>query len=197
MKKLGLTGNIGSGKSTVSRIFESLGIPVFYADKEAKALYQDLNTKKIITGIFGNHILNNASEIDFKLLADIVFNNKNKLKQLTNIIHPLVFEKYNNWINENSKADYSIHESAIIFEYSQQNHYYKTICVSSPLELRIGRVVSRDNSSIKLVKERINNQMLEIEKAKLSDFVIKNDNDSFLIPQVLEIHNILTQNKIH
>lgn len=191
MIKLGLTGNIGSGKTTVSRIFESFSIPVFYADAEAKALYDLQHIKENILSIFGSSVFDESGKLDFKLLANVVFNNKSKLEQLTNLIHPLVFEKYHYWLEENAMAPYSIHESAIIFEYSQQNYFDKTICVTSPPELRVKRVLKRDNTSLEKIKERINNQMDESKKIGLSDFIITNDEKSFLIPQVLEIHNKL------
>lgn len=194
MIKIGLTGNIGSGKTTVSKIFESLGIPVFYADTEAKKLYEKAEVIKILQSLFGNIIFNKSGNIDLKLLANVVFKNKSKLNKLTSILHPLVFNEYQKWIIENSSAIYTIHESAIIFEYSQQKKYDKIICVSSPVELRINRVLKRDKISINKVKERINNQILESEKIKLSDYLIHNDENSFLIPQVLEIHKKLIVN---
>lgn len=189
MIKLGLTGNIGSGKTTVSKIFESLNIPVFYADTEAKALYDLKQVKETINSIFGSSIFNNSGEVDFKLLANIVFSDKSKLEQLTGILHPLVFEKYQEWVEENTLAPYSIHESAIIFEYSQQKYFDKTICVTAPLELRVKRVLKRDNTSLEKIKERVNNQMDETKKTGLSDIIIINDEKSFLIPQIMEIHN--------
>lgn len=191
MIKLGLTGNIGSGKTTVSKIFESLDIPVFYADTEAKSLYGLQDVKEKIHTIFRGDVFNQNDEVDFKILANIVFNDKAKLEQLTNILHPIVFEKYHSWLEENSHTSYSIHESAIIFEYSQQKYFDKTICVTAPLKLRVKRVINRDNTNLERVKERIDNQMKESDKALLSDFVITNDENSFLIPQILKIHKNL------
>lgn len=191
MIKLGLTGNIGSGKTTVSKIFESLNIPVFYADNEAKALYSLKSVKEKIHSLIGNSVFNKSGDVEFKLLADIVFNDKAKLEQLTNILHPQVFKNYQSWLEDNSQAPYSIHESAIIFEYSQQEYFDKIICISAPLELRVKRVLERDKTSKEKVEERIVNQMKESDKINLSDFVIKNDESSFLIPQILKIHNQL------
>ena len=195
MIKLGLTGNIGSGKTTVSRIFESIGIPIFYADLEAKKLYGLDSIKNKILSIFGNSVFNDNKEVDFKSLANIVFNDKGKLKELTNILHPMVFEVYSQWLETNSNEDYTIHESAIIFEYSQQHFFDKIVCVVSPTKLRIERVIKRDQISNDSVKERIDNQMLQSEKESLSDFIISNDKNHMLIPQVLKLHNLLTGQK--
>ncbi len=191
MIKIGLTGNIGSGKTTVSKIFESLGVPVFYADSEAKSLYTIEEVKEKLRFYFSNSIFDKSGQVDFKSMAEIVFSNKSKLKQLTDILHPMVFEKYHSWLETNFDSPYSIHESAIIFEYGQQKYFDKTICVTSPLELRIERVMGRDNISVEKITQRINNQMQESEKAKLSDFIITNNLNSFLIPQVMELHNTL------
>ena len=193
MIKLGLTGNIGSGKTTVSKVFESLGVPIFYADKEAKKLYSLDPVKERVLLLFGKSTINDLGEIDFKLLSDIVFKDKNKLEQLTNIIHPLVFKNYHMWLETIQQQDYSIHESAIIYEYSQQKYFDKVICVSAPYELRVQRIIERDKTTLDKVEERIRNQMNETEKISLSDFVIVNDEKSFIIKQVMEIHNNLKE----
>lgn len=192
MIKIGLTGNIGSGKSTVSNIFKTLGVPLFYADKEAKELYSLDIVKKEILIAFSTSAFNTEGQINFKSLAKIVFNNKTKLKQLTDILHPLVFSKYHAWAKENSNSPYSIHESAIIFEYGQQKYFDKIICVICPTDLRIQRAMKRDNTSFENIKQRIDNQMAESEKIKLSDFIIDNGGHLFLIPQVMEIHELWT-----
>jgi len=188
MIKLGLTGNIGSGKTTVSKVFESLGIPIFYADNEAKKLYSLDHVKERVLLLFGKSIINDLEEVDFRLLSDLVFNDKNKLKELTSIIHPLVFNNYHKWLETIQQEPYSIHESAIIYEYSQQKYFDKVICVTAPYELRVQRILERDNTSRDKVEERIRNQMTETEKISLSDFVIVNDEKSFIIKQVLKIH---------
>ena len=193
MIKIGLTGNIGSGKTTVSKIFETLGVPVFYADNEAKALYGLDESKEQLITKFGSSVFDKSGKVNFKSIAEIVFNNKSKLEQLTSILHPLVFKRYHSWLEENQNAPYSIHESAIIFEYGQQKYFDKTICVTSPLDLRIERIICRDNTSVETVMQRINNQMDESEKINLSDFIITNNEHSFLIPQVFELHKTLSK----
>jgi len=191
MLKIGLTGNIGSGKSTVCKIFATLGVPVFYADHEAKKLYKDIGIKNKVKELFGESVFNPANEVDFKNLAAKVFSDQNKLSQLTSILHPGVFEKYHNWLSENAASPYNIHESAIIFEYGQEKYFDKIICVTAPLDLRIQRIQERDNSGVEQIRERVNNQMQEEIKAKRSDFLIHNDGSSYLIPQIMDIHRKL------
>ncbi len=191
MLKVGLTGNIGSGKTTVSRVFETLGIKVFNADNEAKSLYYEENVKHDISKMLGKKVLDKNNNIDFKLLASVIFNDENKLKQLTSYIHPLVVKKYENWLISNPDLPFTIHESAIIFEYSLENKFDFVACVSAPYELRLQRVLKRDNSNKSEIEERMNNQMDETTKVKNSDFVIMNDEQSFIIPQVIDIYKKL------
>lgn len=191
MLKVGLTGNIGSGKTTVSRIFETLGISVFNADIEAKNLYYEENVKLDISDFLGKEVLDTKHDIDFKKLASIIFNDEKKLKQLTSYIHPLVVEKYENWLLTKRSLAFTIHESAIIFEYSLQSKFDKIICVSAPYQLRLQRVLERDNANKTEVEERMNNQMDEKIKVENSDFVIINDEHKFIIPQVMDIFNKL------
>ncbi len=192
MLKIGLTGNIGSGKSTACRIFATLGVPIFYADQEAKELYKENGIKSKVKELFREGVFNPANEVDFKKLAATVFSDEKKLSQLTSILHPRVFEKYHLWLSENAASPYSIHESAIIFEYGQEKYFDKIICVTAPLDLRIQRTQERDNSGIDQIKERVNNQMQEKVKERLSDFVVVNDGSSFLIPQIMDIHRELS-----
>lgn len=191
MLKVGLTGNIGSGKTIVSKVFETLGISVFNADIEAKKLYYNENVKRDVSELLGKQVLDNKNNIDFKQLANIIFNDENKLKQLTAYIHPLVVEKYKQWLKTKLDLPFTIHESAIIFEYSLQSKFNKTICVTAPYQLRLQRVLERDNANKTEVEERMKNQMDEIIKVEKSDFVIINDEQKFIIPQVMEIYKKL------
>lgn len=193
MLKIGLTGNIGSGKTTIAKIFESLGINIFYADTEAKKLYQDNEVKSKVEVLFGNRVFNNKQEVDFKMLAEIVFSNKSKLDQLSKILHPMVNKIYMNWANTNSMDAYTIHESAIIFEYNLQSNFDKIVCVSADTELRVKRLLERGFENEEHIRERINNQMSQQQKIKLSDYAIYNNEEDFLIPQVLSIHKELTE----
>jgi dephospho-CoA kinase len=186
MLKVGLTGNIGSGKSTVSRIFEVIGIPVFHADKEAKGLYELETVKQRILDVFGKEVFSGNS-VDFKKLANVIFGDKGKLQTINNIIHPLVFERFNCWLIDNNDSPYIIHESAIIFENNLQSRYDKIINVSADTDIRIERVINRDGVEKSMVINRIKNQMSDTLKSELSDYVIQNNQEDMLIPQVLTI----------
>ena len=187
MITVGLTGNMGSGKSTVARIFLSLGIPVFNADNEARKITQSIDVAAQIAVLFGRKLLNSTGELDRKALAAIVFNDKQKLKQLNELIHPLVWENYISWLKENKSADYIIHEAAILFESGLYKHLDKIIVVDAPREVLIQRTIQRDHISEEQVQERLNNQWSTEKIKELADFVIINDNINALLPQVIEI----------
>ncbi|MES2837269.1 MAG: dephospho-CoA kinase [Bacteroidota bacterium] len=186
MLKIGLTGGIGSGKSTVAKVFLQLGIPVFFADDESKLLlFQDNVIKKIVS-VFGESVLN-ENKIDKAKLAEIVFVDKEKLKLLNNILHPLVAERYANWIIENKTKSFTIKEAAILFESGSYLDCDKVICVSADENIRIERVVSRDKVSKESVLARINNQWTEEQRIAKSDYVIYNNPNDLIVPQVLKI----------
>jgi len=187
MIRVGLTGNIGSGKSTVGKVFSTLSIPVFIADEEAKLLYKEDDVKAKIRKEFGDPIFGPDDEIDLKKLADHIFNNKEALLKINDIIHPLTLEKYYQWLDVHKNEIYTIHESAILFENGLQSHFDKIINVSAPLELRLKRVMERDGKVAEKVRERMQNQLADEEKNKLADFIIVNDENQLLIPQVVEI----------
>lgn len=187
MIKVAVTGNIGSGKSTVSKIFKSLGIPVFVADEEAKKLYQDQDIKDEVKHYFGDDIYGKYGRLKKQQLADIIFNDKEALTTINQIIHPGTLRKYTQWLDLNKEEKYTLHESAILFENNLQNHFDKIINVSAPQELRLKRVTERDEIPMEIVLERMNNQLSDEEKSKLADYVIVNDGETFLIPQIMEI----------
>jgi dephospho-CoA kinase len=194
MTRIGLTGGIGSGKSTVAQIFEVLGIPVFYADDEAKKiLNEDEDLKKQIIKNFGA-----ASYTDGKLnrsyIASIVFNDKAKLDLLNSLTHPATMKRGEEWMNKQT-TPYAIHEAALVFEANVKERLDYVIGVFSPEELRIKRVMERDAISCDEVMKRINRQMNEDEKMKLCDFVLINDEQQLLLPQVLKLHEQLLQLK--
>lgn len=188
MIAVGLTGNIGSGKSTVCRIFSALHVPIFIADVEAKKLYQEDDVRKQVLEVFGDKVFNNDNEVDFGALADVIFNDKQALKSINQIIHPLTLEKYKQWLIRHKNAAYTIHESAILFENNLQHHFDKVINVTAPMEVRMKRVSERDNLQADKIRERMENQMTEEEKNSLADYVIENNGERFLIPQIIEIN---------
>jgi len=190
MLKIGITGGIGSGKSTVCRIFEVLGIPVYYADDRAKWLMNHLpELKAEIISSFGKETYNDKG-LNRPYLAKIVFNDKTRLKQLEAIVHPKVFLDGQRWYEEHEKAPYTLRENAVMFETGSYKKMDKTITVFAPKEIRIQRVMSRDNTTKEEIEARMNKQMPEEEKLKLADFVIINDNQTSLIKQVYRLHEI-------
>lgn len=186
MIKLGITGGIGSGKSTVSQIFATLGIPVYIADIESKRLTDTspVIKEKLIT-LFGPNLYPD-NKLDKKKLASLIFNNKEYLEKVNAIIHPEVAKDFQNWVIKHKNHKIIAKEAAILFESGFNTFVDKTIMVYTPLEMRIERTMKRDNADRENVMNRIKNQMPDEEKAKLSDFVIVNDNSQSLIEQVLK-----------
>ncbi|HCY42177.1 MAG TPA: dephospho-CoA kinase [Prolixibacteraceae bacterium] len=187
MIKVGITGGIGSGKSTACRVFSILGIPVFIADLAAKQL---MNTSSEIRDqlirVFGKEVYLPDRTIDRKYLAGIVFNDPSLLARLNSIVHPVVRKAFDDWCST-KQAPYVLHEAAILFESGFYKNMDKTITVATKLEERIKRVTKRDHLSEELVMQRIKNQMSDAEKIKLADFVICNNEDELIIPQIIEI----------
>lgn len=191
---VGITGGIGSGKTTVCNVFRLLGVPVFEADAVAKKLV-DTN-KKIRTGLtdlYGPGIYTPNNGIDRKKLAAIIFNDDLQLKKVNALIHPVVREEFRNWLKKQD-APYVIHEAAILFE----SGFYKmmdfTILVSAPEKMRIGRVTKREGSTPEQVKERMAKQWSDEEKRKLATTEIVNDNRELIIPRILKIDKQLREN---
>jgi len=196
MLKIGLTGNIGSGKTTVAKIFDILGIPVYHADDEAKKmLTQPLVIDELIHK-FSDSILTNQ-KIDRKKLATLVFSNPISLQFLNNIIHPLLKTDFENWISSlPTDYQYIVQEAAILFESGFDQFVDKTIVITAPVNLRMLRVCNRDQISEEQFLQREDNQWKEYRKLKLTDFVIINDDIQMVIPQVLEIHqNLIKKQK--
>ena len=187
MLRIGLTGGIGSGKSTVARIFEVLGIPVYKADDEAKRLMtKDATLRSNIISSFGkasytNDILNR------KYLSEQVFNDSEKIKLLNSLVHPATLKDAAEWM-EKQKAPYVIKEAALIFESGSEKMLDYVIGVKAPLALRIERTIKRDNVTSDEVQARIDLQIDEEEKLHLCDYIIVNDEKQMVIPQVLTLH---------
>ena len=184
MIKAGLTGNIGSGKSTVARVFEILGIKIFYADEEGRKLYFQEAVKDEITSLFGKELLTHG-QVDRKKLANIVFSDRKALDDLNSIIHPRVRRQYLDWLEKHKEQTYTLHEAAIMFESGFHKMLDVIVFVSAPEELRIQRIIKRDNTNIKSVKERMRNQWPEDQKIRKSDFIIYNDDENMIIPQII------------
>jgi len=192
MLKVGLTGNIGSGKTTVSKIFEVIGIPVFHADIIAKKLYAIPEVILEVKNKLGTEVFTDNT-LDFKKLAGVVFSDSEKLNIVNQIIHPRVYDEAEQWFKKQSGVPYIIHESAILFENNLQGRYDKIINVSAAEEVRLRRVIERDGISRSEVERRINNQMSDTVKSKLADIVIYNNENDLLIPQVIKIHKSLSK----
>jgi dephospho-CoA kinase len=193
MLKVGLTGNIGSGKSIISRMFSTLGVPVYHADQEAKKFFNDPSVKEKIQGLFGERILATDREIDSRSLANIVFSDKKELMKLDSILHPRVINDFLHWCEAFTNHPYVIQEAAIIYESGVEGLFDKIIHVSCPKEIAIERVVKRDGIDTSLILQRMRFQMEDDEKAGLSDFVIFNNGNEMVIPQVISIHGKLKE----
>ncbi|HYG49700.1 MAG TPA: dephospho-CoA kinase [Flavobacteriales bacterium] len=191
-KIIGLTGNIGSGKSTAAAFFEFFGWPVFNSDFGAKLVLQ--HSKEMINAVassFGNDVLLPNGKIDTRKLGSIVFADEKKIQVLNGIVHPGVKKLFYNWLGT-QKAPFIIRESALLFEVGIDKESFKNITVSCDLEERIKRVMQRDKLSEQQVRNRESRQMPEAEKIKRSDFVVDNFNKP-LIPQLLKIHDQLVK----
>ena len=187
MIKIGITGGIGSGKSVVCNILRLHNIAVYDADKESKHL---TNTSKTIRSKLINHFgsaIYTDNELNRKLLGEIIFNNEDNLKIANSIIHPEVANSFIKWCQHHSSSSIVAIESAILIEAGFKKYIDKLITVSAPEALRINRVINRDNTRVESVKARINSQISEEERIRLSDYIIFNDNSNSLILQVSEI----------
>lgn len=188
-KRVGITGGIGSGKSTVARIFELLGIPIYSADSRAKWLMaHDENLKTQIISQFGEEAFLEDGSLNRPYLSEKVFSDPEKIKAINRLVHPAVSRDFDSWANAQT-TPYVLKEAALIFETEGDKILDAVINVSSPLKIRVGRVMMRDpHRSEKQLQEIITQQLPDEEKNKRADFVIKNTDNKLLIPQVLEVH---------
>ena len=201
--KVGITGGIGSGKTTVCKIFETLGIPIYYADDRAKALM--IEDEELILGVknlFGNEAYYPDGALNRKYISDIAFHNPLILNQLNALVHPAVLKDGNRWHNEQLTAPYTLKEAALLYESDSYKYLDKIITVFAPKEMRLERAVKRSALSpahmgTVMTKENIEarmaKQLSEEEKMKRADFIIFNDGQQALIPQVLKIHHRLCE----
>ncbi len=194
MKLIGLTGGIGSGKSTVAGLFRTLGIPVYESDQRAKDLMQtNHQVRNEIIALFGPEAYNAEMILNRAWIASKAFTNPTLLKQLNDIVHPAVFQDLIDWTGEETQrnAPYLIQESALLFEEQLAKRFSAIILVVAPEEIRIERVMKRDGVTKEDVQKRINNQLPDIKKIPGSDYVIYNDGVRSLIEQVMDIHRMI------
>ena len=189
MLKIGITGGIGSGKSTVCTIFKILGIPVFNADIEARKLYDEPQVKEAIMLAFGDNMYPQGV-FDKKAMANIVFQSADKLKQLNELLHPLVQIQFDTWLQQ-QESPYTIKEAALLIEAGSYQQLDELILVTCPMNKRIERVMKRDRVTEDEVLARINKQLSEEDKRTLCQYEIINDDRQLLIPQVLQLHHQL------
>jgi dephospho-CoA kinase len=189
MLKIGLTGNIGSGKSTISKVFKLLGIPVFDSDTEAKRVMT--LDQELIAGVkstFGNNAYLPTGELDRRYIANIVFNDPDQLLQLNALVHPAVFRAFDQWLVKYQGLPYIIKEAAILFESGSYKDCDRTIVVTAPASMRLARVTKRDHITHDEAEQREARQMPQEQKQRLADHEIRNDNTVLVIPQVLQLH---------
>lgn len=172
-KIIGLTGGIGSGKSTVAGYFQELGVPVYVADTEAKKIMDQPETIQEVQQIFVENVISDG-KLNRKKIASIVFNNSEKLAQLNKIIHPKVKKDFKDWLEKHKNHSFIIKEVAILFETNSEKDFDAIILVTAPEEIRIERVVNRDKVTVSEVKERIKNQLSDEEKISKSHYIIEN-----------------------
>ncbi len=187
---VGLTGGIGSGKSTVAKIFKRLGVPVYDSDKEAKLL---MNTSKALRKAIENLLGEESylkNELNREYIAKKVFNDKALLAKLNKIVHPEVKKHFKAWYVKQNYA-YVVQESALIFENESQENYDKVVLVTAPISVRIDRVIKRDNIPESAVLTRVSNQLTDIEKIDLADYIIENIDLEVTFESIKDIHDQL------
>ncbi len=194
--KIGITGGIGSGKSTVCQVFKSLGVPVYDSDYWAKHLlniHEDI--KKKIIDLLGSNSYDQNNQLDRPYVSKKVFNNKNLLNQLNAIVHPAVASHYTDW-QKNQKTRYTLKETALLFELDLQKRLDKVIVVYTPLDLRYERILKRDKQRSKVdIQNIMNKQKDDKSKISLSDWIIYNDETKPVLSQILQIHDHLLLDK--
>ena len=189
MLKIGITGGIGSGKTTVCKVFELLDIPIFYADTIAKSImHTDPVLKKEILKTFGEKSYLSDGELNRPYISSIVFNNESELNKLNALVHPAVFRAFDKWLVKHSDAPYIIKEAALLFETESYKMCDLSVLVISPEASRIRRVIARDGISHDEILLRMKRQLSDDQKLKLADHILINDESRLLIPQILALH---------
>ncbi|HRG58475.1 MAG TPA: dephospho-CoA kinase [Bacteroidia bacterium] len=192
MKKIGLTGGIGAGKSFIAKVFETLGVPVFYADEEAKKILNLPSVLHELSHKFGFNVVDDKNGLaNRRLIAQHVFDNPEKLKLLNQIIHPEVEIAFQDWCLQHIKQQYILKEAAILFESGSYKNLDGVICVVASINTRVNRVMKRDNTPESDIIKRINNQWSDEQRMALSNWVINNDDNSEVLNQILAVHQVI------
>ena len=190
MLRIGITGGIGSGKTTVCQIFEKIGIPVYYADPRARELmYRNKELKLKLKSILGSNSYHKNGRPNRPYIANKIFNNQELLHRVNSLVHPAVHADANQWMKMHKSHPYILYEAALLVENGSFKNMDRNIVVTAPEKLRIQRVMKRDKLSEDDVIERLKNQLPEEQKIKIADFIIVNDGNKTLIPQIINIHN--------
>ncbi len=191
--KVGITGGIGSGKTSVCKVFESYGISVFNADTEAKRLYENPEVRCWIKENISTVVFDDYNLLDLKKLASVIFQDEVKLRLLENKIHPLVGEMFNKWYKNFQKGAYVLYESAILFETGRYRMFDLSILITAPETIRIERVRHRDGLSENEIRNRMSRQWDDAKKIPLADFVIENVEWPETIVQIEKIHRYIIE----
>ncbi len=196
VKKIGITGNIGSGKTTVCRIFQLLNVPVYNSDDAAKWLMQkDTELMDAIKAAFGADMYDGENRLNRPKMAQLVFNDKDALKRLEGLVHPAVFKHGADWAAQYEHLPYVLKEAALTFESGSYRFLDAVIVVHAPESVRLERVMARDGVEEAAVRARMNRQLSDEEKLERADYVVYNDGEQMLIPQILKIHEVLSSSE--
>jgi dephospho-CoA kinase len=194
MKKIGITGGIGSGKTTACEIFKLLGVPVFHADIEARNLQNnDITIKKLLIDRFGAEIYTHEGMLDRKQLAGIIFSDPEALAAVNAIIHPVVRQCFIKWLENHQDSAYVLYEAAVLFESGYASDFDKNILIMAGDALRIKRVMERDYISEDLVKQRIRNQIPDFEKIDKVDYILENSGNKLLLPEIIKLDQLIRE----
>lgn len=186
-RRIGITGSIGSGKTTVCKAFASLGIPIFYADREAKKLYYESDIMDQVVAIAGPNARTQKGEPNYAFIASVFFNDDHIYNEISALLHPLLSKRYLQWIESNKHVPYTIIEAAVLFESGLDRHVDYSVVVTCPEHIRISRVMARDHHTMAEIEQRIQRQYSQDILISRSDFVLVNDGETPLLPQIIHL----------
>ncbi len=189
--KVGITGGIGSGKSTICKVFEAYGIPIFYADHEARELYRLPEIISWLKKSISPEVIDENNNVNKKVLSSLIFNDLNKLRLLEDFIHPQVSAKFDEWYQKQNSAPYVLYEAAILFETGRYTSLDKTILVTAPEKTRLQRIVHRDKLDETEIRNRMSRQWDDNRKSALADFVLENIEWPETLASIEKIHQTL------